>query len=283
VRIRLSKVARKDLPPYRQAQGIGALVDPAAVSQGPLRNPPASGPFGGTVIDIKMDPLTPTTLYAGSYVGLFKTTDNGETWRLTGLASKAVSSIAIDQANPLNVYVGTMGQGLHRSADGGATWVASEDDLVRGKVIYTLAVDPVNPQVVFAGGRALNVIGETSGDWGGGMFKSTDGGARWRLMNDGLPEGWVYTVVIDPTTPSTVYAGTHSMGVFKSVDGGASWQSMNSGLVTADHPLPDNLKVRSLAINPHNPQNLLVGVWGGSGVLETDTGGASWETAGDRA
>ncbi|HET7009299.1 MAG TPA: hypothetical protein VFI11_00865 [Anaerolineales bacterium] len=241
---------------------------------------PFSGPYGGTAIDLKMDPRTPTTLYAATYVGVFKTTDNGETWALTGLSSTTVYSIGIDPANPLNVYAGTDGEGFYKSADGGVSWTASDDELMRGKVIYSVAVDPTNSQVIYAGGRAKDQNGILTGDWGGGVLKSVDGGVTWQAMNNGLPEGWVYTIVLDPTNPATVYAGTHSMGVFKSQDGGASWESKNKGMVAGDHPFTDNLRIRSLAINPLDPQNLIVGVWGGTGVLETVTGGDFWGTAG---
>jgi hypothetical protein len=227
-----------------------------------------------------MDPRTPTTLYAASYVGVFKTTDAGETWNLTGLASTTVYSIAIDPANPLNVYAGTDGEGFYRSTDGGVSWSASDDEWMQGMVIYSVAVDPGDPQTLYAGGRRKDQDGAVSGDWGGGVLKSSDAGTTWQAMNNGLPEGWVYSIVVDPTNPATVYAGTHSMGVFKSFDGGASWESKNVGLVTSGHPFADNLRIRSLAINPHDSNNLIVAVWGGTGVLETDTGGDSWHVAG---
>jgi hypothetical protein len=243
---------------------------------------PFAGPFGGTVIDLQMDPVTPTTLYAASYVGVFKTIDAGETWHLTGLSAKTVFSIAIDPVSPLNVYAGTDGEGFFKSSDGGITWSASLDEGMQRKVIYSVAVDPTNPQIVYAAGRGKDQNGTATGDWGGGVFKSIDGGTTWQAMNNGLPEGWVYTLVIDPTNPSTVYAGTHSMGVFKSLDGGGTWVAKNVGLVASDHAFTDNLGIRSLAINPQNPQNLIVGVWGGSGVLETVTGGDSWRMVGAR-
>jgi photosystem II stability/assembly factor-like uncharacterized protein len=73
------------------------------------------------------------------------------------------------------------------------------------------------------------------------------------------------------------------MGVFRSTDGGASWESKSRGLVSDDHLVSDNMKVRSLAINPHDHNNLVVGVWGGDGVLETETAGETWHVAGSRA
>jgi hypothetical protein len=70
------------------------------------------------------------------------------------------------------------------------------------------------------------------------------------------------------------------MGIFKSLDGGVSWESKSFGLVAADHPFADNLRIRSLAMSPHDSRSLIVGVWGGSGVLETDSGGDAWQVTG---
>jgi hypothetical protein len=129
---------------------------------------------------------------------------------------------------------------------------------------------------------SANVNGEETGEWGGGVFKSTDSGTTWTAMNQGLPEGWVYTIAIDPTNPTTLYAGTHSKGVYKSLDGGASWQSKSKGLRSLLSWDAHNLEIRSLAVNPQNPEDLIVGVWGGEGVFETHTGGESWQFAGWR-
>ena len=73
------------------------------------------------------------------------------------------------------------------------------------------------------------------------------------------PEGgWIYALAIDPTTPSTLYAGTYGGGVFKSTNGGASWSAANSGLT--------NLDVYALAINP---TMLYAGTWyGGAFALQ---------------
>jgi len=60
------------------------------------------------------------------------------------------------------------------------------------------------------------------------------------------PEGgWIYAMAINPTTPTTLYAGTYGGGVFKSTDGGATWSAVNTGLT--------NKSVRALAIDPTPP------------------------------
>ncbi len=145
--------------------------------------------------------MTPTTLYAGTQYGVFKTTDNGDHWRLTSLASTDVYALAVDPVNPSVIYAGTRGQGFFRSLDAGNSWAKSADPLIGDIIFYSLVVDPSAPNVIYAGGRRANVDGFGSGDWGGGVFKSGDAGLTWEAANEGLPEGWVYSLAIDPRSP----------------------------------------------------------------------------------
>jgi len=268
-------------PGTEQGQGPG-LAAPSGGEQQP-GTAVTGGPYGGTVTDLKMDPANPKTLYAATEYGVFKTTDNGDNWRLTSLSSTDVYALAIDPANSAVVYAGTRGEGFFRSLDGGETWAKSDDPLVEDLIIYSLVVDPSSPNTVYAGGRRANVDGFTSGDWGGGVFKSIDAGMSWTAVSEGLPEGWVYSLAVDPSKPGILYAGTHSMGVYKSLDGGVTWQSKSEGLVSRYHLSPDDLKIRSLAINPRNPDELIVGTWGGGSVFESQDGGDTWEYAGKGA
>ncbi len=238
------------------------------------------GPYGGTVTDLKLDPVTPTTLYAATQYGVFKTTDNGDHWQLTSQPPTDVYALAIDPVNPAVIYAGTRGQGLFRSLDGGETWARSDDPLIGDKIIYSLVVDPSAPNTIYAGGRQEGVDGSATGDWGGGVFKSINAGVTWSAVNQGLSEGWVYSLAIDPRSPGAVYAGTHSMGIYKSLDGGATWQNQSTGLVSRYHTSLDDLKIRSLAINPLDPDQLIAGTWAGGSVFATNDGGATWEYAG---
>jgi photosystem II stability/assembly factor-like uncharacterized protein len=91
-----------------------------------------------------------------------------------------------------------------------------------GGAVRALAVDPVDPRIVYAGTA------------GGGVFKSVDGGASWKAANRGLTDYRISALVLDPHAPGTLYvaAGTlpTSSGVFKSTDGGASWVPASQGL-----------------------------------------------------
>ena len=87
-------------------------------------------------------------------------------------------------------------------------------------------------------------------DANGGVFKSTDGGGTWSAANTGLSSSPdVNALAIDPTTPSTLYAGTNGGGVFKSTDAGGTWSAANAGLPRASR--------LALAIDPTTPEHAL--------------------------
>jgi hypothetical protein len=126
--------------------------------------------------------------------------------------------------------------------------------------VRALALDPTTPSTLYAG-------------TGGGVFKSTDGGAHWSAVNTGLTYPYPSALALDPTTPSTLYAGaynyagTYNGGVFKSTDGGAHWDAVNTGLTNRD--------VFALALDPTTPTTLYAGTRGGGVfVLRTDKVGA---------
>ena len=86
-------------------------------------------------------------------------------------------------------------------------------------------------------------------------------GTTWAAINNGLPENaGVQTLAIDPTNPSTLYAGTDGGGVFKSTDMGATWVAINNGLIDTN--------VLALAIDPTDASTLYAGTDTGGGVQE---------------
>ncbi|MCP3960309.1 MAG: hypothetical protein GY719_20900 [bacterium] len=173
------------------------------------------------VVTLAVDPHTPTILYAGGRAGLFKSTDRGTTWSqsnngLTELPDDAtVTALAIDPQNPNTVYAGLPGGlglgGVYRSDDGGDSWTSlNNDPLFDFSDVQTLAIDPLTPTTLYAGG-----FGDQEFGGGEGLYRSTDGGATWTTLVDGLLPRAVSGLVIDPTTPSTLYAGTRGGGVFE--------------------------------------------------------------------
>jgi photosystem II stability/assembly factor-like uncharacterized protein len=248
---------------------------------------------------LAVDPTSTRTVYAGGE-GAYKTTDRGATW--DALTDRGVGVLVVDPTNPLILYVG--GAGVSKSVDGGSSW-APVNSVWGDDRILALAIDPMRPEVlyagIFGGGVFKSVDGGTS--WlpmmtglpanaycpalaidptntetvyvsahdrfyTGGVFKTTDGGASWHAMSNGLTDGNVQALAIDPTAPLTVYAGAYGGSVFKTTDGGESWSAVNTAL-TGTSP------VLALAIDPSDTRTLYAGTCGG-GVLRSADGGASW-------
>src|SRR5216684_1281227 len=131
------------------------------------------------------------------------------------------------------VYVGVLGFFLlsRRGNASGQTWTNNGPE---GGVVYSIAIDPSNASIVYAGTRA-------------GIFKSTDGAGSWSLAIAGLEGSSGYALAIDAVTPNVLYAATFNRGVYKTVDGGASWSPINDGLIPY---------VISLGIDPTAPTTL---------------------------
>lgn len=163
--------------------------------------------------------------------GVFHSRDGGRTWRQVnaGLPQQDeygrayVASLAIDPTDANVVYVGTGwgphgGNGVFKSVDGGETW----SSINRGMLDYTitaLAVDPIEPQTVYAG---------SYGYYDGALFKSTDGGQTWEDLTAALSRleysrSTIVDIVIDPTQPRTIYLLDERAGVLVSHDAGVTW------------------------------------------------------------
>src|SRR5688500_18191135 len=102
----------------------------------------SGGPYGGTVTALAIDPTTPSTLYAGTPSGVFKSTNSGRTWiaTVTGLTNRTVRALAINPASQVIVFAGTVGGGAIRSTNSGGSWVPANTGL--NPNVHALAIDP---------------------------------------------------------------------------------------------------------------------------------------------
>ena len=265
--------------------------------------------MGGRIADFAVVEKEPYTIYVGVGTGgVLKTTNNGTTW--TGVFDKepvaSVGAVAVSQNNPKVVWVGTgegnsrnsssWGDGVYKSTDAGETW--TNMGLPESHDIPKIALDPKNDDVAYAA-----VLGHL---WGTnkerGVYKTSDGGKSWQQVFAVDENTGAIDVVVDPGTPSTVYAamwarrrypwgftnGGSSGGIFKSIDAGKTWQKLTNGL-------PADTGRIGLDIYRKNPKILYAVVEsdiGGAislegmrsrsgGVFRTDDGGAHWARVSD--
>ena len=169
------------------------------------------------------------TLMAGMIgQGVFRTTDGGDTWRRSGNDSgmhqnAMVRVLVADPRDPNIVFCGC-DQGIYRSADGGQTWQLS-DSAVRGKQMWSMAIDPVDPDIMYAG-TGCPCVPE--------IFRSKDAGKTWqkRPMEAaetcavGVPQ--MTAIAIDPTNHNNIWLGIEVDGLRHSTDGGETFQTVTN-------------------------------------------------------
>src|SRR5664280_2076968 len=194
------------------------------------------------ILCLAINPVTPSTLYAGTLNGVFRSTDNGNIWT-TIIDRGEVRALVIDPLAPSTLYAGTSGSGVFRSTDSGNHWTAVNTGLAtHEQQIWSLAINPLAPTTLYAGNCY------------GGVYRSMDSGSNWTAVNpnpSAPPYGQIpCPLAIDPFTPSTLYAGTE-YGVFRSTDSGTTWGTVNAGIT--------GQVVRSLAIDPKTSATLYVG------------------------
>lgn len=151
--------------------------------------------------------------------GIYKSTDAGKSWTHMGLENTGrIANVIIDPRNPDIVLACSLGtaygpqpeRGVFRTTDGGKTW---EKTLFvdENTGCADLAMDPNNPNVLFAGmwQLVIHTWGRSSGGPGSGLFKSVDGGITWkRLEGHGLPHSPLGRIAmrIAPNDSNRVYA-----------------------------------------------------------------------------
>jgi photosystem II stability/assembly factor-like uncharacterized protein len=224
---------------------------------------------------VLINPRTPSTLYATEAdwpsTRIFRTVDAGGTWTAvyTGAAHLNLSTLTLDPRTPSTLYVGSS-TGVLKSTDAGTTWTAASAGLDHPD-IDALAVDPVTPSTLYAASFSFGVYGN---NW---FYKSVDWGTSWVGGPYGFGTNTAMTaLVIDPATPSTLYAVLTGYqyddegGVAKSIDSGRTWERINAGLTGYE-------SVSQLLINPFRPSILYAAT--GGGVFKSTDSGASWAAA----
>lgn len=227
--------------------------------------PSPTGLQNREVLSLAIDPVTTSSLYAGTRGGgVFKSANGGNSWAAvnTGLPNATVNTLAISTSA---VYAGTE-VGAFKKKIGADNWDSINNGLT-SSFVNALAIDPATPTTIYA--STGGYLGGVSVP--GGAFKSTDGGDTWGDISNGIfPAGQIVnSISIDPTNSSALYAGT-SNGVFRSSNGGANWVKPSTIL--------NNRNVYALAIDPVNTSTIYAGTYvsGPIGMYKSSDRGDSW-------
>ena len=140
--------------------------------------------------------------------GLWRSDDAGTTWMLISKElPDTVLALAVVSTLPETLYAGTMDKGLLKSMDGGKTWQPANG--FSRKMATTLAQDPRDPRIVFAGTES-------------GLYSSNAEGTSWTRV--ALNDKDVMTMAISPANPSRLLVIDAQGRVYRSDDAGAMWR-----------------------------------------------------------
>ncbi len=160
-------------------------------------------------------------------------------------------------------YAGSVGGGIWKTTDGGATWVNKTPDLPN-LATTVIVMAKSNHDVMYAGtGEGFFNLDAVEGD---GIFKSTDRGETWTQLASTVNNSdfnIINRIVVDPNDENTVVAATNN-GIYKTTDGGSSWTKVYA-----------SGRIQDLVENPSN-FNTLYATRNSVGVLKSTDGGDTW-------
>ena len=249
----------------------------------------------GSVGSIALAPSDPNVIYVGSGEGMqrpdlsvgngiYKSIDAGKTWAHLGLRDGLqIPNIAVDPKNPDHVLVAALGhpygpnkeRGIFLSNDGGATFksVLFKNENVGANDVK---FDPNDSNVAYATMWAARSAPWEAGPFeiaGSGVYKSTDGGATWTQLTNGLPPRIGRSeIAVAPSNSSVVYASVDApsgCAVYRSDDGGAHFNVTSSD----DRVCARSGDLMMVAVDPKNADTIYVT---STSTYRSKDGGKTW-------
>ncbi len=186
-------------------------------------------------------------------------------WQCIGPRSIAgrVKSIVFHPENENILYIAAASGGIWKTTDKGSSWVPLFDEMP-SLAFGSIAVDPVNPDILYAG-TGESALGAGVVYMGAGMFKTTNAGTDWKYIGLGKI-GAFSKVYVHPKNASLIIAGASEMesGLYISTNAGMTWQR--------NFELP----VTDISLNPADEDEFYIGV-SGRGIYYSSDGGNTWE------
>ncbi len=263
--------------------------------------------MGGRVTDVEGIPSPSKTFFvAGAASGIWKTTNNGTTFKQVWSDERVISmgDLAIAPSDPDIVWAGTgeedsrnsisPGGGIYKSTDGGETWTLM--GLEETEVIARIVIHPDDPDVVYV--AALGHIWDSNPERG--LYRTQDGGETWELVKFISDKAGFVDLLIHPHHPERLYAaswervrgpyflqsGGPGSGLWKSMDGGDSWTE----IVGNGFPTGEKGRI-GIAISESNPHTMYAMVeargegetegFAGNGLYRSTDSGDTWEKMND--
>ena len=214
--------------------------------------------------------------------GVYRSANGGDTWSYLGLHdTRSIGRVALHPTDAGVAYIAAVGnlwrgnleRGVYKTTDAGKTWekVLFVDTLTGAT---DLVMDPRNPNVLYAATyqRLRKAYGFNGGGPGSAIYKTTDAGATWKKLENGIPAGDKGRIglAIARTNPNILVATIEhagQAGTYRTEDAGATWKRMS-----ATNPRP--MYYSKPTIDPNNDKRIWLP---GTYILRSEDGGATFE------
>ncbi len=238
----------------------GATITETGASQRSMQWS-VTGPLGGDVRSLVIDPQDPQRLYIGTLDGqIYTSTDGGLEWTRLAEFNRPglyIDHLIVDPRDSKVVYAAAHRHkepgGFFKTTDGGATWRESSE--LKTEAVHSLTQAASNADVLIAGTNR-------------GVFRSADAGETWAQLATSTTPGLinVESLAIDPRDANVIYAGTWYLP-YKTTDGGNTWNIIKTGMI-------DDSDIFAIEIDNRHPDHVIASAC--SGIYETKNGGANW-------
>ena len=247
------------------------------------------------VMDIAFNPTTPSTVFAATTDGIYRTTNSGASWTLIHNVVLA-NSMAFKPGDPNTLYVGSgnfgsTGSGIYRTSNANAatpTFTKLTTGLPTGIVgKIEISVTPANANFIYAS------IGSLPSGGPEGMYKSTDGGNTWSQPNTNTTvignQGWYgHDIAVSRANQNLVLWG--ELNFYRSTNGGttisntgvwSNWNINNTTIGTTQEGTSTNYvhaDVHSIVCSPHDATGNTFFICTDGGLFRTTNGGTAFQT-----
>ncbi|MFH1426660.1 MAG: hypothetical protein ABIG66_04525 [Candidatus Kerfeldbacteria bacterium] len=204
---------------------------------------------GALITRIAIDWFKPDRIFATTSIGtILLSEDNGANWRVLYQVDEPILGFLISYEDSRVLYVLELDKAIHKSTDGGNTWVnlyneEFDADFHRAAQVKTFAMDANNADTLYATSKE-------------GLIKTTNGGGNWEFVNTLIERGAdenaaISAVTTIPGQPDTLIFAVGRI-IHKSIDGGRTWKTIEN--------FPSQRSITYMVVDPEDPNRLIAGV-----------------------